>query len=494
MRNLPNPLFTILLLFLFACQPKVQNKPEILSLHPENPNYFLFQGKPTILITSGEHYGAVMNTAFDYEKYLSTLKQEGFNYTRIFIGPYSEIGGNNFGISHNTMNPEPENWLVPWKLESESGKYDLSQWNDAFFSRLKTFVAAASASGIVVEVTLFTSYYTNHQWSKSPFNPKNTIQRFDSISFKKVNTINNGQLMEIQEKYVRKVVQELNAFGNLFIEIQNEPWSDNGQLAEKIAETDTVTHPAAWQRIAEIAKTESLEWQKRIAQIIADEESKLPNKHLIAQNVSNFRGIIEYQDPNISIFNFHYAYPEAASQNLCLKKAIGLDETGFMPHTDIHYRSQAWKFILAGGALYNNLDYSFTVGYEDGTFAIDSGTPGWGGVTYRKQLRVLKDFVEGFDFLKMKPDNSIMRVSQGNISGFQVLAEAGKQYAVYLEKAAGASIQLNILDGEYQMEWQNPVTGIAEKSSKVKTTGGKLELIYPDWSQDAVLKLVLITK
>src|SRR5512145_2243059 len=114
MKNLTKLLFTLLLLIFFSCQTKVQNIQEILSLYPENPNYFLFQGKPTILLTSGEHYGAVMNTAFDCEKYLITLKAEGSNYTRIFIGPYSEIGGNNFGINHNTMNPEPENWLVPW--------------------------------------------------------------------------------------------------------------------------------------------------------------------------------------------------------------------------------------------------------------------------------------------------------------------------------------------------------------------------------------------
>lgn len=37
-----------------------------ISLHPENPHYFLFRDKPTILITSAEHYGAVINLDFDY--------------------------------------------------------------------------------------------------------------------------------------------------------------------------------------------------------------------------------------------------------------------------------------------------------------------------------------------------------------------------------------------------------------------------------------------
>lgn len=463
---------------------------KLFSLHPENPNYFLYKGKPTILVTSGEHYGAVMNADFDYEKYLLTLKKERLNYTRIFLGPYSEIGDNLFGIINNTMNPKPESWVTPWIKDPSSGKYDLNRWNDVFFSRLKGFVSAASKNGIVIEVTLFTSYYTNHQWKTSPFNPKNNIQQFDSISFKQVNTINSGQLMQIQENYVRKVVQELNAFGNIFFEIQNEPWSDNPNLVEKIAEIDTLTHPFTWQKLVETAKSESLEWQKRIAQIIVEEENNLPNKHLIAQNISNFRGKIENPDPNISIFNFHYAYPEAASQNLGLKKAIGLDETGFMPKVDFHYRSQAWKFMLAGGALYNNLDYSFIVGKEDGTYSIDAGTPGWGHPEYRKQLKIMKEFIESFDFIRMKPDNSILQVVKGNVAEFQVLAQSGKQYAIYLDKGSLAEIRLQLPDGNYTAEWVNTLTGEKKRTEDPESKNGSIVLVCPEFQEDIALRIL----
>ena len=42
---------------------------EAISLHPENPHYFLWRGRPTILITSAEHYGAVLNLDFDFRRY-----------------------------------------------------------------------------------------------------------------------------------------------------------------------------------------------------------------------------------------------------------------------------------------------------------------------------------------------------------------------------------------------------------------------------------------
>ncbi|MBK7652525.1 MAG: hypothetical protein IPJ20_19795 [Flammeovirgaceae bacterium] len=286
------------------------------------------------------------------------------------------------------------------------------------------------------------------------------------------------------------MIRELNTFGNLFFEIQNEPWSDNPKFFEKITETDTLTHPAPWQRIVETSNSASLEWQKKIAKIIVDEEKGLPNKHLIAQNIANFRNKIENPDPNVSIFNFHYAYPDAASANLGLKKAIGLDETGFMPQVDFLYRSQAWKFILAGGALYNNLDFSFTVGSEDGSYPIDAKTPGWGHAQYRKQLKIMKNFVDGFDFIRMKPDNSILQANKGQFVPFQVLAEPGKQYAIYLEKVVGNSILLNIPNGEYRVEWLNPVSGMTTKPEKIISRNGKAKLACPEFAEDIALRIV----
>src|SRR2546425_12602456 len=78
-----------------------------LSLLPANPHYFLFRGKPTVLITSGEHYGAVLNKAFDYVRYLDTLKSDRLNLTRTFSGVYREIPGN-FNIRENTLAPKNE--------------------------------------------------------------------------------------------------------------------------------------------------------------------------------------------------------------------------------------------------------------------------------------------------------------------------------------------------------------------------------------------------
>src|SRR5438309_1481736 len=78
---------------LFAAEP--------IKLHPDNPHYFLFRGKPAILIGSTEHYGAVLNLDFDYKPYLDELQARGLNLTRTFSGSYREIPGS-FNITDNT--------------------------------------------------------------------------------------------------------------------------------------------------------------------------------------------------------------------------------------------------------------------------------------------------------------------------------------------------------------------------------------------------------
>src|ERR1041384_2548892 len=138
--------------------------PRPLSVHPENPHYFLFRGKPTTIITSGEHYGAVLNLDFDYIKYLNTLKRDGLNGTRTWSGAYCEPS-EAFSIASNTLAPLSGRFVCPWARSGEPGysnggnKFDLNQWDPAYFKRLKDFVAQAGKRGIVVELNLFCPFY-----------------------------------------------------------------------------------------------------------------------------------------------------------------------------------------------------------------------------------------------------------------------------------------------------------------------------------------------
>jgi hypothetical protein len=114
---------------------------EPIKVHPDNPHYYLFNGKPTILITSAEHYGAVVNKDFDYVTYFDALKSYGLDYTRIYPGALFEPMGK--FVRGNTLGPKPASLIVPWARSNVPGwllcgnKFDLDKWDPEYFKRLK---------------------------------------------------------------------------------------------------------------------------------------------------------------------------------------------------------------------------------------------------------------------------------------------------------------------------------------------------------------------
>ena len=248
--------------------------PAPLALHPDNPRYFLFRGKPTVLVTSGEHYGAVLNLDFDYVRYLDALAADGLNLTRTFSGVYREIPGN-FGITDNTLAPLPGRFVAPWARsttpgESDGGtKFDLARWDEAYFRRLVDFVAEARRRGIVVEMNLFCPFYEQSMWDASPMNAKNNVNGVGAVPREEVYTLKHADLTRVQEEVARRIVTALNPFDNLYFEVANEPYF--GGI--------------------------TMEWQHHVAKVIAATEASLPNRHLVSMNVANGRARVESTEP-----------------------------------------------------------------------------------------------------------------------------------------------------------------------------------------------------
>jgi len=439
-----------------------------LALHPENPHYFLFRGKPTVLITSGEHYGAVLNLDFDYALYLDTLKADGLNLTRTWAGSYVEPVGT-FNIASNSLAPLPGRFICPWARSSTPGyanggnKFDLSKWDEAYFKRLKDFMTHAAKCGVVVEMNLFTPFYEENIWAISPQKAANNINNVGDVPRTNVYTLDrHGGLLQVQDEIVRKLVMELKDFDNLYYEICNEPYFGG------------VT----------------LEWQRHIAETIVSAEKSFAHQHLISQNIANNKAKVEKPFPAISIFNFHYASPpDTVGMNYGLNKVIGENETGFKGTNDTHYRMEGWQFMLAGGGLFNNLDYSFVAGHERGDFVYPKNQPGGGNAAYRSQLRILKDFLHQFDFLKMKPENGAIRSGLPDKAKAYALVEEGRQYAIYLFGGPQANLQLDLPQGNYSAEWLNPVTGKIEKKEALNHNGGTVTLVSPTYNPDIALRI-----
>lgn len=443
----------------------VQAQP--IALHPDNPRYFLFRGKPAILVTSGEHYGAVLNAKFDYERYLNRLYRDGLNHTRIFTGIYREVPGS-FNIAANTLAPEQDQWLTPF-LRLPDGKYDLSQWNPAYWARLKAFMTEAARFGIVVEVCLTTTHYNDTHWKLTPWHEANNVNGVGAgLAHTDPWTLKDAKLTGFLDAFLRKIAEELKSFDNLYFEICNEPYFGGP----------------------------TLEWQRHVSSVIREADG---GRHLISQNIANHEQLVTNPDPNVSIFNFHYARPpRAVAMNYSLKKPIGMNETGFDGFDDAVYRIQAWDFLIAGGALYNNLDYSFQVGREDGSGVYPASTPGGGSAALRKQLGFLRRFLDRSSIVKMSPQPGVS--SEG-----RCLGEEGELYLCYSHtgelrngyrpryavETARRTVEwrVQVPPGRYRAVWWDPKTGNEVSRSTFEMDWG-MSLRTPEYSEDVALELI----
>jgi hypothetical protein len=231
----------------------------------------------------------------------------------------------------------------------------------------------------------------------------------------------------------------------------------------------------------------------------------LPNKHFIAQNIANGSVRIEKPDARVALFNFHYSRPpDSVSLNWPLEKAIGLNETGFDGSADATYRIEGWDFLLAGGALYNNLDYSFAVGHERGDFVYPATQPGGGSTALRQQLRLLRDFMDRLDFVRMRPDDRVIAGGVPEGASARVLAEPGKAYAIYLHHgrivkdgkpryqvdagAKTARLRLDLPAGDFDAQWVDTKTGRA-RPERFQHGGGEREFVSPAYTEDTALRI-----
>jgi len=474
-------LLSLLLGFSAAYASLAAELPKPIALCPDNPHYFLWRGKPTILVTSGEHYGALLNLDFDYARYLDELHAKGLNHTRTFSGVYHEIESS-FGITDNPLAPRPDRYIGPWARSDRPGcgdggnRFDLARWNPAYFERLRALMTHAQERGVVVELTLFCTFYKDDLWNVCPLNAANNVQGVGECPRQEACTLKHPDLVEVQRALVRKIVGELRDFDNLYYEVCNEPYFQGVSTA----------------------------WQHKIVDTIVEAERSFPAKHLISMNIANGRAKIKEPHAAVSIFNFHYCVPpDVVAMNFGLGKVIGENETGFRGRDDLLYRTEGWDFLLAGGALYNNLDYSFTPKHPAGTFR-QYKSPGGGSPELRDQLRILKGFLEGLDFARMRPDDSVIQGVSPDLSA-RALVDRGRAYAVYLHvplprkpKDLGkhrrrnieATLTLDLPPGQYTAEWVNPKTGHVDKAEPLDHRGGPRKLASPDFSDDVALRVV----
>jgi hypothetical protein len=383
-----------------------------IRIHPQNAKLFEFRGEPLVLLTATEHYGAVMNRPFDFERYLADVADKNITLSRLFtlfrelqtpINPYS------------TCKPETQDYVAPF-VRTGPGRardmeliYDLDQPNPDLYERLHQFLSLASEYDIIVEVVLLSNVYTDSVWGLNPLHPENNIQQMDAIPWYETMTQRHPALFERQAAHVRRIVSETNRYDNVIYEICNEPGGSLNPDTPTCAEVD--------------------DWLKALIAVVRETEQNLPNQHLIAgqqsfaispweQPMQTTYQIMDYDVvnvhplPNTTYAGQSYALGPFMSKQLQLRairdfglatytepKPLNQDEDNIASqYRDFDgwtiHRKRAWATLMSGGH-YDYIDFSIQPYLETGTPASQAHIRSW--------MKYLSQFIHSFDLVEARP-------------------------------------------------------------------------------------------
>ncbi|MCX6359494.1 MAG: cellulase family glycosylhydrolase [Armatimonadetes bacterium] len=479
-----------------------------IRIHPENPRLFEYRGKPLVLLTATEHYGAVMNRPFRYERYLEDAVGKGMTLTRLFV-LFREL--QNHCNPYSTCKPESPDYIAPYertgpgRAQDGEPKFDLDRPNPEFYQRLHAFMARASELGIIVELVLLSNTYEDRIWALNPLNSANNVNGLQPISWPTYMTLRHPELVARQMEHVRRIVREVNAYDNLFFEICNEPGG---------------CHPGE----GNPGVDEVNEWERAIAAEIRQTEASLPKRHLIAgQEAFQWHPFVQgstlsFRDFPLDIVNMHplpgttldgveYDMGQFMSKQLKLRavrdyclaaavegKPLNLDEDNVASQYKDYdgwtiHRKRAWMALMCG-AHYDYIDFSIINHCETGTEASQRCIRTW--------FRHLSRFIHGLDLVAARPLRGIV-TSAPEQTVEAAFGVAGSDISVYVaderelgEPGAGEPIRgaltLSLPDGSYSASCLSPEAG--QWSPAVTVAGGNATTVaLPEFRHDILVRV-----
>ncbi|MEN6427985.1 MAG: DUF6298 domain-containing protein [Phycisphaerales bacterium] len=438
-----------------------------LTFCPQNPRYFQNASTGEIVYLTGSHTWANLvdmgpsdpPPPFDYQKYIDWMAKLNHNFMRMWTWELIswDTRANGEG-KHHTTAPHAYSRTGPGLALDGKPRFDLTRYDPVYFERLHNRVAAARDRGIYVSVMLFEGWglqFAPGAWEGHPFHPSNNINGIDGDANAdgkgvEIHELGTRSVTDIQEAYVRKVIDTVNEFDNVLYEISNE------------------NHPA------------STQWQYHMIRFIKEYERQIPTRSGAA-------------GPQQHPVGMTFQYKDGTNQVLFDSPADWIS-----PNPDGGYRddpppADGRKVVI------NDTDHlwgiggdlawvwkSFTRGYNpifmdpyDGDVLGERLDPKWDSI--RRTMGYTLRYAHRMDLSKARPNPEAA-------STRYCLANPGNEYLVYKPTGGGGSVTVNVSTGTYAYEWFNPASG--QEASRGTQTISDGETVFQCPVQgDAVLFL-----
>ena len=431
-----------------------------------NPRYFVDSAGKPVFLTGSHTWGNLQDYNYsslpspapmNFNAYLQFLNVHHHNFFRLWawetaLNPNAQQGTIRY-------DPMPYRRSGPGVALDGKPQMDLTQFNPAYFERLRSRVEAARSKGIYVSVMLFNGFSIEGKgnvggdpWPGHPFNPKNNVNRVDGGNGTATHTLSNRVVTSFQEAYVRKVIDTVNDLDNVLYEISNE---------------DTASPADA-------------EWQYHMIRFIKEYERSKPQQHPVGMTAA-WPGTddILYQSPA------DWVSP-AAKVLAGDGRKVTLNDTdhsyfwiGLKRDGQAAQRAWVWQNFTQGNqCLFMDpyLDQSHDPGRND---PVD-GKPDKYWDSLRQAMGQSRRYAERMNLAAAIPHSELAS------TGF-CLADPGNQYLVFLPNSVAATVDLSAAKVPLNAEWLRVEDGTVTRAGAVQ--GGSKANLKSPFNGEAVLYL-----
>lgn len=434
-----------------------------------NPRYFAKPNGQIVYLTGSHTWCNLMDcddsnpisANFNYGAYLDFLESNNHNFFRLWRAENAQGGeaGPNFWFS-----PMPYARSTTCCASDGGNKFDLTQFNQAYFDRMRARVIEARDRGIYVSILLFDGWSVESKfgghvpWLGHPYNFDNNINQIDgdvnndgqgSETHTLSNTYIKNKINPLQKAYVKKVIDTVNDLDNVLYEISNESPSN------------------------------SQAWQYNMINYIKSYEAKKPKRHPVGMtwewpggsNTDLYNSPADWIALGGGVNINTYVPPKATGAKVIIADTDHL--CGICGN-----RQWVWKSFTRGeNPIFMDVYDPATTGR--GMFLAPTGNE----ADIRTNLGYTRDYATRINLAKMPPRPAYCSTK---FCLAKPTASAA-QYLAYLPTGGSVTIDLRATKGKLTIEWFNPSNGSKFDGGTVK--GGAKRILTAPFSGDAVVYL-----
>jgi hypothetical protein len=395
---------------------------------------------------------------FDYTAWLDFLQQHNHNFFRLWAWEQATWAVNasarwNFG-SRRYLRTGPGNAL------DDKPKFDLTQLDQQYFDRVRQRVVDAGQRGIWVAVMLFNGWSVefpkggnseSNPWRGHPYNAANNINGINGDvngdnSGSETHELVNASVTQLQEAFVRKLIDTVNDLDNVLYEISNE--SHGG----------------------------SLQWQQHMVDLIKSYEATKPKQHPVGLTVPW---------PNGQNFALLVSNADWVSLNGDINNPPAANGTKVIIADTDHLcgicgdRQWVWKSFTRGE------NPIFMDPYIDVYDILVYNLNNPEDVSLRQNLGYTRNYADRMDLGSMVPRGGL------SSTGYCLASTAGPdaEYLIYAPNSGPITVDLSETPLQLSVEWLNPDNGVVSTGPPI--FGGSSGQVFqrPFSTNDAVLYL-----